>query len=76
MRGRHDPQATMLAFVDLEERVPQDHPIRTIKIIVDDALARLSPEFDQMYSKVGRASVPPGATTEGIVAHRSLLGAQ
>ncbi len=33
MRGRHDPQATMLAFVDLEERVPQDHTIRTIKII-------------------------------------------
>ena len=59
MRGRHDPQATMSAFVDLEERVPQDHPIRTIKIIADDALERLSPEFDQMYSKVGRASVPP-----------------
>ena len=49
----------MLAFVDLEERVPQDHPIRTIKIIADDALERLSPEFDRMYSKVGRASVPP-----------------
>ena len=31
MRGRRDPQAAMLAFVDLEERVPQDHPIRTIK---------------------------------------------
>ena len=59
MRGRHDPQATMLAFVDLKERVPQDHPIRTIKIIADDALERLSPEFDQMYSMVGRASVPP-----------------
>ena len=59
MRGSRDPQATMLAFVDLEERVPQDHPIRTIKIIADDALERLSPEFDQMYSKVGRASVPP-----------------
>ena len=59
MRGSRDPQATMLAFVDLEERVPQDHPIRTIKIIVDDALERLSPEFGQMYSKVGRASVPP-----------------
>ena len=59
MRERHDPQATILAFVDLEERVPQDHPIRTIKIIADEALERLSPEFDQMYSKVGRASVPP-----------------
>ena len=59
MKGRHEPQATMLAFVDLEERAPQDHPIRTIKIIADEALERLSPEFDRMYSKVGRASVPP-----------------
>ena len=59
MRGSRDPQATMLAFVDLEERVHQDHPIRTIKIIADEALERLSPEFDRMYSKVGRASVPP-----------------
>ena len=31
MRGRRDPQATMLAFVDMEERVPKDHPLRTIK---------------------------------------------
>ena len=38
MRGSRDPQATMLTFVDLEERVPQDHPIRTIKIIADEAL--------------------------------------
>ena len=59
MRGRHNPKATMLAFVDLEERVPNDHPLRTIKIVADEALERLSPEFDRMYSKVGRASVPP-----------------
>ena len=59
MRGRRDPQATTLAFVDLEERVPNDHPLRTIKIVADEALERLSPEFDRMYSTVGRASVPP-----------------
>ena len=59
MRGRHDPQVTMLAFVDLEERVPTDHPLRTIKVVADEALERLSAEFDGMYSKVGRASVPP-----------------
>ena len=59
MRGRLDPQTTMLAFVDLEERVPKDHPLRTIKAVADEALDRLSPEFDQVYSKVGRASVPP-----------------
>ena len=37
MRGRKDPQATMLAFVGLEERVPDDHPIRTIKALADRA---------------------------------------
>ncbi len=59
MRGRRDPQATMLAFVDLEERVPKDHPLRTIKAVTDEALERLSGEFDRMYSMLGRSSVPP-----------------
>ena len=59
MRWRHDPQGTMLAFVDVEERVPKDHPLRTIKGVADEALERLSGEFDRMYSEVGRASAPP-----------------
>lgn len=59
MRGRHDPQATMLAFVDLESRVPRDHPLRSIKALADEALARLSPTFDAMYSAIGRPSIPP-----------------
>ena len=54
MRARRDPQVTMLAFVDLEERVPKDHPLRTIKTVADKALERLSVELDRMYSKVGR----------------------
>ena len=37
MSGRREPQATMLLFVDLEERVPEAHPIRTIRAIVDEA---------------------------------------
>ena len=59
MRGQRDPQGTMLALVNLEERVPKDHPLRTIKAVADQALERLSGEFDGMYSEVGRASVPP-----------------
>ena len=59
MRGRHEEQEVMLAYVNLEERVPKDHPLRTIKAVADEALKRLSPEFDRMYSRVGRASVPP-----------------
>ena len=59
MRGRQDPQVSMLAFVDLEERVPADHPSRAIRALADEALAELSPLFDRMYAEVGRPSIPP-----------------
>lgn len=39
MRGRRDPQVTLLAFIDPETRVPPDHPLRTIKRLADQALA-------------------------------------
>ena len=59
MRGRQDPQVSMLAFVDLESRVPLDHPLRAIKRLADEALAELSPAFDAMYAEGGRPSIPP-----------------
>ena len=59
MKGSRDPQETMLAFVELEERVPKNHPLHTIKAVADEALERPFGEFDRIYSKVGRASVPP-----------------
>jgi transposase len=49
----------MLAFVDLEERVPPQHPLRTIKRFADRTLTRLSPTFDAMYGAGGRPSIPP-----------------
>jgi transposase len=49
----------MLAFIDLEERVPVDHPLRTIKALADVALAELSEVFDAMYAEGGRPSIPP-----------------
>lgn len=59
MRGRRNPQASMLAFVDLEERVPPHHPLRTMKGFADRALGKLSPTFDAMYGTAGRPSIPP-----------------
>jgi len=59
MRGRCDPQLSMLAFVDLDARIPPDHPLRTIKRLADRALAELSPDFDRMYAASGRPSIPP-----------------
>jgi transposase len=49
----------MLAFVDLETRIPVDHPLRMIKVLADEALADLSPVLDTMYAEVGRPSIPP-----------------
>src|SRR5438552_19016295 len=59
MRGRRDLQTTMLAVVDLEERVPPKHPLRVIKQFADQALVELSPVFDEMYGAGGRPSIPP-----------------
>ena len=58
MRCRRNPQSTMLAFVNLDERVPPDHPLRTIKQVADDVLDRMSADFDRMCSRIGRASIP------------------
>ncbi len=44
MRGRYDSQVTMLAFIDLETRVPTDHPLSVIKMLADQALKALSPD--------------------------------
>ncbi len=59
VRGRRDPQVTMLAFIDLEARVPPDHPLRSLKRLADEALAELSGVFDRMYAEGGRPSIPP-----------------
>jgi transposase len=59
MRGFDRPQATMLTLVNPEQRVPRDHPIRRIKPLAEGALKELSPLFEQMYSEVGRPSIPP-----------------
>ncbi len=59
MRGDSDEQGWMLLAITPDQKVPQDHPIRAIKPIVDRALASLSPVFNRMYSKRGRPSIPP-----------------
>src|SRR5204863_6851838 len=42
-----------------EQRVPSDHPIRSIRQITDRTLGELTKLFEQMYSKFGRPSIPP-----------------
>jgi transposase len=59
MRGNEQTQEAMFSYVSPAQRVPQDHPLRTIRRMVDDALRELSGKFERMYSDVGRPSIPP-----------------
>ena len=43
----------------MEERVPQDHPLRAVRKTVDEILRAMAQEFDSLYAKTGRPSVPP-----------------
>ena len=49
----------LFSYVDLEARVPADHPLRPIRAIVNEALSGLSPTFAALYSPLGRPSIPP-----------------
>ena len=57
----------MLMLMSPETRVPATHPLRAIKKLADTALAQLSPVFDQMYSSVGRPSIPPERLLKSMV---------
>jgi transposase len=59
MRGEKPKQESMLMLMSPETVVPTDHPIRAIKKLADEVLAKLSPTFDAMYASVGRPSIPP-----------------
>jgi len=65
MRGTAVHQAMMLTAVTPDALVPQSHPIRKIKPMVDAALAKLSPVFDRMYAEIGRPSIPPEHLLKG-----------
>jgi len=59
MRGDDQQQGAMYSYLSPEARVPQDHPLRAIRTLVDQVLAELSPRFEGLYARVGRPSIPP-----------------
>lgn len=59
MRGDDFQQDGMFSYVSPDKRIPQDHPLRPIRKMVDQALREMSPLFDSMYEDTGRRSVPP-----------------
>src|SRR5712671_5800710 len=59
MRGKDEQQLDVFSYVSPEQRVPQDHPLRPLRTMTDEALSELQPRFNKLYAKKGRPSIAP-----------------
>src|SRR5215475_172755 len=59
MRGSDLRTGELFSYVDLEQRVPESHPLRLIRCIVNQVLAALDGEFGKLYAAEGRPSIAP-----------------
>jgi Transposase domain (DUF772) len=59
MRGKDEQQLDVFSYISPEQRVPQDHPLRSLRAMTNEALQRLQPRFNSLYAKIGRSSIAP-----------------
>jgi transposase len=59
MRGKDEQQLDVFSYISPEQRVPQDHPLRSLRAMTDEALQQLQPRFNRLYAKTGRPSIAP-----------------
>jgi transposase len=59
MRGNDEQQANVFSYINPEDRIPQDHPLRRIRHMTDTALREISRHFVPLYASQGRPSIPP-----------------
>src|SRR5207245_4070878 len=59
MRGKDERQLDVFSYISPEQRVPQDHPLRSLRAMTDEALRGLQPRFNKLYAKTGRPSIAP-----------------
>ena len=59
MRGEDRRSEVLFSYVRLESRIPADHPLRVIRTLIDEALKELSRDFNKLYARDGRPSIPP-----------------
>lgn len=59
MRGEDSKQEAMFSYLSPEKRVPAEHPLRSVRALVDMVLEEMSPRFAKLYAEVGRPSIAP-----------------
>ncbi len=67
MRGSDEGSGKLFSYVDLERRVPAHHPLRSIRRLVNEALADIGPELESVYSRIGRPSIAPEKLLRGLL---------
>src|SRR3954466_7386300 len=59
MRGSDVRSGELFSYVDLEKRVPAKHPLRLVRVVVNEVLSRLDGDFSKAYAIGGRPSIAP-----------------
>lgn len=59
MRGDDELQGAVFSYIGLEQRVPKDHPLRSIRRMADEALRELDAQLEALYARRGRPSIAP-----------------
>lgn len=65
MRGSDATSGSLFSYVDLEARIPAQHPLRIIREVVNEVLIALDAEFAGMYAAFGRPSIAPERLLRG-----------
>ena len=67
MRGTKNTQPVLFSYVDIEDRIPANHPLREIRQIADVALRSMDNTLDSRYSTFGRPSIPPESLIKALL---------
>lgn len=59
MRGNDEQQGAVFSYLSAEQRIPQEHPLRAIRAMSDQALRELGLHFEALYARRGRPSIAP-----------------
>ena len=59
MRGNDEQQGNVFRYINLDDRIPQEHPLRRIRHMTDTTLRQMSLQFEALYAGNGRPSIAP-----------------
>ena len=56
---RSPPSDALFSYISLEQRVPRNHPLRKMRVLVGAILANMDGRLAEVYTGRGRPSIPP-----------------